>query len=363
MVSTFFFMPDATARILVHDINQFRDGMRAITHHIARHPLGHRDQLAVNDQHAVIKAGDEAFHQYGAASGMFLGFGKPGFDLVVCVEVDRHATPVIGIQRLDHHRMTDACRRPRGLARIIDHALLGDRQTEIAQQIMRVFLVAGDFHGDMFGFRGDRGLNTLLIFAVSKLNQRPLIEPDPGDITLFGGLDQRPGRGAKLFALRAKDKAAQLLFPVKVRIEIIFDLILQHLGQKVHQQPHRQFARRKADIALMVLIDHVVLTDNPGAARTAKGDIRACNILHFYCAMLQHMTQPGPVILLQTTHKAARFPIRAPMFRKTRKGRDQPVGKRGSDFRGWPVFQNTQIDDVSYDREACPDIRADENIG
>ena len=46
------FMADAAARVRVHHLHQFGDGAFAVAHHMARHPLGHRHQLAVHHQHA-----------------------------------------------------------------------------------------------------------------------------------------------------------------------------------------------------------------------------------------------------------------------------------------------------------------------
>ena len=58
---------DAAPRILVHFLHQLLDGVHAVAHHVARHPLGDRDQLAVDHQHPVVVAGDEALDDDAAA--------------------------------------------------------------------------------------------------------------------------------------------------------------------------------------------------------------------------------------------------------------------------------------------------------
>ena len=51
---------DAAPRIVVHLVHQLRDRVHAVADHVAGHALGDRHQLAVDHQHAVVVAGDEA---------------------------------------------------------------------------------------------------------------------------------------------------------------------------------------------------------------------------------------------------------------------------------------------------------------
>ena len=53
-------VPDAAAGILVHLVHQLLDGVCAVSHHVSRNPQRHRHQLAVDHQHPVVLAGDEA---------------------------------------------------------------------------------------------------------------------------------------------------------------------------------------------------------------------------------------------------------------------------------------------------------------
>ena len=51
---------DAATRIGIGDLDQLGDGVRAIADDVGRHPLGNGDDLVVDDQDAVVLAGDEA---------------------------------------------------------------------------------------------------------------------------------------------------------------------------------------------------------------------------------------------------------------------------------------------------------------
>ena len=358
-----FLVADAPARVAVHLIDELRNGLLTIADHVARYSLGHRHQLVVDDQHPVIEPGHKALHQNGPAFGVFLGLGKGGFHLVILGQVDRHTAPVVGIQRFDHHRITDPLCAAHRLARIVNHALLRHRQAQIVEQIVGVFLVAGYFHRDMAGLRGDRRLNPLLVLAVPELDQRIIIQPEPRDTTLFGGLDQRSGRGAEFLALGAQHEGSQLFLPVELGIKIILDLGLKTVGQKMHQEPQRQLPRCQSDIALTVLVDHVVLRRVAGATGPAKGDLSTGDTLNFQRAMLHDMAHPGTLILAQTPDEPARLAVGTSMFVKTGQGCDQTANEFLTDPRRGPFFKHTKIDNMANDREPRPDIGPYKDIG
>ena len=196
------FMADAAPGVRVHDLHQFGDGLLAVADHMPGHALGDGHQLVVHHQHAVIHAGDKAFDKDRPAFGLRPRLGKGGLDLCILGQVDRHAAPVVAVQGLHHHRKPDPLRRAHRFGRGIDDALLRHRQAQVVEHVVRVFLVAGNLDRDVLGLAGDRGLNTLLVLAMAELDQRLVVQPDPGDVAFFGRLDQRGGRGAKLLALR-----------------------------------------------------------------------------------------------------------------------------------------------------------------
>ena len=58
---------DAAPGVAIHLVDQLGDGLLAVADDVARHPLGDRDELAVDDEHAVVLAGDEALDDHAAA--------------------------------------------------------------------------------------------------------------------------------------------------------------------------------------------------------------------------------------------------------------------------------------------------------
>ena len=94
---------------LVHLVDQLLDRVLAVADDVARHALGDRDQLAVDHQHAVVVAGDEALDD--DAPAVLPGDVEGGAHLLGGREVDRDAAAVVGVERLHHHRVADPLRR------------------------------------------------------------------------------------------------------------------------------------------------------------------------------------------------------------------------------------------------------------
>ncbi len=67
---------DAAPRVAVDDRDQLLDRVAAVAHHVARHPLGHRDELAVDHQHPVVVAPDEALDDHAPAVLLRLAEGR-----------------------------------------------------------------------------------------------------------------------------------------------------------------------------------------------------------------------------------------------------------------------------------------------
>jgi hypothetical protein len=191
----------------------------------------------------------------------------------------------------------------------------------------------------MLGLGGDRGLDALLVFAMTELHQGAFIEANPRDIAILCGLDQRAGRGAEFLSLRMNDKAAQFGLQIEIRVTVILGLRLQLLRQKMHQESHRKLAGRKTHVALTVGIDHVVLARHPSAARAPKADIGARDVLNLDRAMLKDMAHPGAFILAQAAQKAARFAVGTAMAGQPRQGLGETLDEIGADFHRGPIFQ------------------------
>jgi hypothetical protein len=63
------------------------------------------------------------------------------------------------------------------------------------------------------------------------------------------------------------------------------------------EQPHRQFAGLDALVALLVLVDHGRRRAVGAAARLAEGDVLAGDVLQLDGHVLEHMAEPGALVL------------------------------------------------------------------
>ena len=170
-------MPDTTARIFVHPINQLRDGTASIPFDVTGNPLSDGYQFVIDHQHAMIHALDVALDQHTAPACVFTGSQVGRVDLLILDEINRDAAAMICVQRFDHNRVAYGPGRSYCLAFRENQPLLRHGQAQIPQQIVRVLLVTGNFYRDVRGLAGDRGLDALLESPVSELHQGVLVEP------------------------------------------------------------------------------------------------------------------------------------------------------------------------------------------
>jgi hypothetical protein len=98
---------------------------------------------------------------------------------------------VVAVVGLGHHRAADASRRAHRAGFALHQFLARHRQAERGQDLVGLFLVAGQFHRDVRGAAGHRGLDALLVLAVAELHQRLLVQAQPRDAALLGRLHQR----------------------------------------------------------------------------------------------------------------------------------------------------------------------------
>src|SRR5262245_26177707 len=73
----------------------------------------------------------------------------------------------------------------------------------------------------------------------------------------------------------------------------------------------RQASRLGPDLGLRVLEDDLVLPGVPRRPRLPEGDFDPRDVLELDRHVLQHVTEPGPLLLGQTAYEAARLPVRA----------------------------------------------------
>jgi hypothetical protein len=117
--------------------------------------LAHGDQLAVDDQEAVVEALEEGLDDDGV--GVLWAFSKAARDGLGGGEVDGDAAAVVGVEGLDDDGVAEALGgdgRPRGVA---DHLLARHGEAEVAEDPVGLLLVGGDLDGDVAGLGGDGG--------------------------------------------------------------------------------------------------------------------------------------------------------------------------------------------------------------
>ena len=201
-------VPHTAARVAVDDLDQVFDRVLAVPHDMTRYPFGNSDQLPVHHQHPVIVSPDEALDDHAAA--VLLRHRERGANLRGIGQVDRDPAPVVGVVRLHHDRVADLGGGPNRIFFPSDERLLGYRQSQPSEDLVGLLLVGGQLDGDVRSAAGDRRLNSLLILAVSELDQTLRIEPDPGNPAFLGGVDQRGSAGSQIPSLSKLDEGLQL---------------------------------------------------------------------------------------------------------------------------------------------------------
>ncbi len=260
----------AAARVGVHDLDQFGNGAAAIADHMTGHPLGRGDQLAVDHQQPMVVAHDHAFHDH--ARAFLLGDQEGFLGLLVAHHVHNDAAAMVAVDRLDHHRIADHRGDLGAVLRVADVFLFRHRQAQILQQPGAEFLVGRDLDRDVRGLAGQRRLDPLLVLALADLDQAGIVQPDPGDVARFGGMDQRQRRRSQRPARGEIHEVVQHLFGllgpgVLVRRDQVEDQVAGH------------FAGLQADLLGFVADQHLDLVGVPGGARERDGPGRAGLIL------------------------------------------------------------------------------------
>ena len=262
----YFFVAYATAWIFVNYIDEFSDAVFAIADNMTRLTFCRSDKFAIHHQQAMVESLDITFDDNRTA--MLSRFLEAEFDFLISFEVDRNATTMVTVQRLKHDWKANAFRSTHCLTGTTHDALLGHRQTEIAQDAVSFFLVSGELHCDVAGTSGGRGLNTLLVFAMAELHQAVAIQPNPRNIPFLCGVDERRGTRTQCTRLCETYEPIPLLREIPIVLWPTVDRDLP--GQQAEQQLQCQRARLPADRFVFVLEHHVVparlAIDRPGSA-------------------------------------------------------------------------------------------------
>ena len=162
-------VPVASARVLVHHVDQFADGVLPVAHHAGGGAFGGGHELVVDHQQAVVQPGDEALHDGPAAHLLGLFQGRHG--LVPGLDADGGPTTVVAPDGLDHAGVADPVE---GLGQSLlgaHHPAARHGDLVALEQLLGLLLVAGDLHPDVARAAGDGGADALLVNAVAQLHQ------------------------------------------------------------------------------------------------------------------------------------------------------------------------------------------------
>ena len=207
-----FFMADAAARILVDVVHQLANGQSAVADHMPGRAAGGGDEFAVHHQQPMVVAGQVGFHDH--RRRVFGGRGETVADFLLAGQVNRNATAVIAVVGFGDHRITQALGGGHRAIGGTDQLLPRHRQSTRGENPVGLFLVPGQFHGDVTGAAGDRRLDALLPLAVTQLDQRLIVHAQPRDAALFRRAHQRCGRGPEGAALRIADVFVACFWPL-----------------------------------------------------------------------------------------------------------------------------------------------------
>ncbi len=249
---------------------------------------------------------------------------------------------MVAVERLDHPRVAEAAGTAGGLADrlgpldpldrfdrfvgVVDPHLARHRQAEVGEDLVGEAFVGRDLDRRVASLAGDRRLDAALELAVAELHQRAVVEADPRDVALLGGPHQRAGRGAEGAALRQAHQG--LAFAAEIERRRVVGRALRRQEMADHRQAER--AGGGAHRLLGEAVDHVVLAGGQGlAASLAIGDWRTSQALELDRHVLEHVAEPGALVLAQPADEAARLAVRARVLVQGRHQLEQPLVEPG----------------------------------
>ena len=343
-------MPDPPTWVTVDLLDELLDRLFPIADDVARHPFRYRDQVAVHDEHPVIEPEGEGLDQYG--TGVLASLLEGDLDVLGIVEIQGDASTVVGVERFDYDGIADAFCGPDGVTRAMHQPLFRNGESEITEDIVRLFLVRRDLHRDVRSLGCHGGLNPLLPAPVAELHHRILVQPEPGDVPFPRRTNEGRGAGSERVALDEANERVALVLPVEVLGEI-FDALPCLVGQECEQERSGQSAGGEADLAVVVFVDDVVFALRSGSARPAEGDVLSGHVLELDRDVFQDVPQPRALVLGETADESSGLTIGTPVLPETREGFEEMFDERFPEPERRPGLEGAQVDPESDDRERC----------
>ena len=325
-------MADAAPRVGVGELDEVLDGALPVTDDVGRDALGDCCQPAVDDQAAVVAAGDVGLHDHPAATRLLLRHGEGLADVLGVLQVEADTSAVVAVERLDDDGVADPLGDDHRLLHRADGLLLRDRKAGGTEQPCGEVLVGGDVDGDRAGGRRHRGPDALLVDTLAELDEGVLVQPDPGDVTRDGLVEDRLRGRAERGALGPDDERLELLVPVEVRVGL----------DEVVDEAHGEPGGGQADVLVDVPVDDVVAAllalDLP---RLAAADVVADRLLQRQRDVLGDMAEPGAFV--QPLDEAAAATAGAGVLAEPGQHVEQVVGEPRQGVRRM-VLERPEVD-------------------
>ena len=336
----------AAARVFIDAIDQLLHGGLAVADDRWRMTPRGRHDLATHHEHAVVSPRHEPLHHDGR---LFLAGHVPGLlHLLAGEEINRHATALIAVAGLHHHRCADLLGHTPRIGSITHGPPFRNRDAGLGQQRAGEFLVLSDRFGDGAGAVCFRGDDPPLLGTLAQADKRPLGEPPGRNPTGRGRLHDRSRARPQLHVEQELFEPFGLCSDVKGGI-------LNGRGDETVRRVHALDPER----LLPVLDHHLVDAAGIGLPRPAIAHGRARDRLEFQRDVLEHVAHPraGP----QPFEKAAPFTDRAAVLDHRRQPGHDPVVETGQCV-GRKILELPQIDPGFQDGKRSPLVRTAKNL-
>ena len=136
-------------------------------------------------------------------------------------------------------------------------------------------------------------------------------------------MHERSGRGSERPALRELDVLVARRRPVPALGHAAGGP--EFLRQQRAEEAQRELARGDAFLALGVFIDDGIEAGLVEAARLAEGDVLARDVLQFERDVLEHVAEPGALVLVHAADETARRLVGAAVLGEAGQRGDQAV--------------------------------------
>ena len=155
--------------ILVHDGDQFGDGVFAITNHMGRFASAGGDEFFANDQESIVIPFGELLNDHRIPLGLS-GF-EGGIDLLTGEEIQGNGTALIAVAGFDDDRQADLkCGRP-SIVDILGRTPARNGQASLMEEDACQVLVLDDVLSDGACLTGGCGEDFLLFPSPTELDE------------------------------------------------------------------------------------------------------------------------------------------------------------------------------------------------